>query len=78
MVDERFELKDSLQTADEFLYQSTPSSFASAALEDSAQVVEDVEGKQLFWEWGTWSPGLRLVWCPLLAIVLLVSGFVTT
>lgn len=72
VVDERFELKDSLQTADEFLYQSTPSSFASAALEDSAQVVEDVEGKQLFWEWGTWSPGLRLVWCPLLAIVLLV------
>ncbi len=72
VVDDRFQLQDRLQTADEFLHQSSPSSFASAALEDSAQAAEQVDGKQLFWEWGTWGLGARLFWCPLLAIALLV------
>ena len=71
VVDERFELQDSLQTADEFVHRSSLSPFASAALEDSAQAVDQVEGKQLFWEWGTWSPGARLIWCPLMAVLLL-------
>lgn len=72
VVDERFELKDRLQTADEFLCAASPGAFAQAALEDSATAAERVDGKELFWEWGAWSLGARPIWCPLLACALLV------
>jgi hypothetical protein len=72
IVDERFDLKDRLQTGDEFLRAAAPGTFEQAALEDSASAAERVEGKQLFWEWGAWSLGARPIWCPLLSLTLLI------
>ena len=72
VVDERFRLNDRLQTADEFLHAASPSPFTQAAVEDSAQAANEVDGKELYWEWGPWSLGARALWCPLLAVALIV------
>ena len=76
VFDERFDLQDRLQTADEFLGHETPSAFMSAALEDARSAAEAAGEMPLRWQWGeSWTEWRRLIFLPLLAIALLVATF---
>lgn len=76
VFDERFGLKDRLQTADEFLSVKERTPFMEAAVLDVAPALITAGGQRLDWQWGVWSEFRRLAILLVLAVVLvLVSIF---
>ena len=75
VFDEALDLKDRLQTADEFLTVADPTPFMEAAIEDAEPALEKSIQQPLEWDWGKpWIELRRLAMFPMLAIVLLLIG----
>jgi hypothetical protein len=75
VYDEALDLKDRLQTADEFLAAKERSSFMAAAVDDAKPAMEQAARHSLEWTWGKPCPELRRVaWMGLLGALLLVLG----
>jgi hypothetical protein len=75
VFDELLDLKDRLQTADEFLTLAQPTPFMEAAIEDAAPALEKAGRTSLDWDWGRpWTELRRLTVVPLLAVLLLLLG----
>lgn len=75
VFDEALDLKDRLQTADEFLTVTKPTPFMEAAIEDAGPALEIAIQQPLDWDWRKpWIELRRLAIIPMLAIVLLLIG----
>jgi hypothetical protein len=73
VYDEALDLKDRLQTADEFLAAADPSPFMQAAITDAGPGMDRAARTPLDWDWGNpWSELRRLAVMSMLAMVLLV------
>lgn len=76
VFDETLDLKDRLQTADEFLSRPEQTPFMEAAIEDAAPALEKAGQQPLDWDWGKpWTECRPVTVIPILAIALLVAGF---
>jgi hypothetical protein len=75
VFDEALDLKDRLQTADEFLAIARPTPFMEAAIADAGAAVERASQAPLDWDWGKpWGELRRLALFSTLAAFLLVTG----
>ena len=77
VYDEVLDLKDRLQTADEFLTMKRRTPFMDAAIADAEPSMEQATKVPLDWDWGkSWSDLRHLAVMSALAIVLIVIGVV--
>jgi hypothetical protein len=75
VFDEALDLKDRLQTADEFLTVADPTPFMEAAIEDAGPALEKAIQRPLDWDWRKpWGEFRHVAMIPMLAIVLLLFG----
>lgn len=75
IYDERLGLKDRLRTADTFLRQDTLSPFMHAAVADAVPAAKWASEKELYWAWGEWTAGRRMLVMPGLALIFLLISF---